>query len=211
MIYTIKSLLTHIFCIPGDIGTIQIQDMRFTVSDILPGAIIVQFNAAGSSPGQVALWNSLVTVGGTRGASSLTDACTDPSNECQAAFTGIHFAPTSSAYLENVWNWVADHITEGFSGGSNIAGKGGVLVQATKGTWIHGLGSEHWWLYQLNLFQVFFITIEYYNIKINVLFDSGIKCDDFTITIRDQLRSRRQHPTNCPSPMDSKHQHMGRP
>ncbi|KAH8904793.1 glycoside hydrolase family 55 protein [Coniochaeta sp. PMI_546] len=134
----------------GDVGTAQIQDMRFTVSDVLPGAIIVQFNMAGSSPGQVALWNSLVTVGGTLGASALTNTCTDPSNECKAAFIGMHFAPTSSAYVENVWNWVADHMTEG-SGGSSIAAKGGALVEATKGTWIHALGSEHWWLYQLNL------------------------------------------------------------
>ncbi|KAI0442034.1 glycoside hydrolase family 55 protein [Xylaria telfairii] len=135
----------------GDVGTAQIQDMRFTVSDVLPGAIIVQFNMAGSSPGQVALWNSMITVGGTRGASALTNACTDPKNECKAAFLGMHFAPTSSAYVENVWNWVADHIAESFSGGSSIAGKGGALVESTKGTWLHALGSEHWWLYQLNL------------------------------------------------------------
>lgn len=134
----------------GDVGTAQIQDMRFTVSDVLPGAIIIQFNMAGTSPGQVALWNSLVTVGGTRGASALTDSCRDPSNECKAAFLGMHFAPTSSAYVENVWNWVADHITEDFDGGSSIAAKGGALVEATKGTWLHALGSEHWWLYQLN-------------------------------------------------------------
>lgn len=137
----------------GDIGVAQIQDMRFTVSDVLPGAIIVQFNAAGSEPGDVGLWNSLVTVGGTRGASALTDTCTDAANECQAAFLGLHFASTSSAYVENVWNWVADHISEDFTGGSNIAAKGGALVQATKGTWLYALGSEHWWLYQLNLFN----------------------------------------------------------
>ncbi|KAI1318408.1 glycoside hydrolase family 55 protein [Xylariaceae sp. FL0255] len=136
----------------GDVGVAKIQDMRFTVSDVLPGAIIVQFNMAGNNPGDVALWNSLVTVGGTLGASNIANTCTSASNECQAAFTGIHFASTSSAYLENVWNWVADHFTEG-SGGTNIAGKGGVLVEATKGTWIHALGSEHWWLYQLNLFK----------------------------------------------------------
>jgi hypothetical protein len=135
----------------GDVGTAQIQDMRFTVSDVLPGAIIVQFNMAGSSPGQVALWNSLVTVGGTLGASALGDACTDPSNECKAAFIGIHLAPTSSAYLENLWTWVADHSTEQGSGGASIAAKGGVLVEATKGSWLHAVGSEHWWLYQLNL------------------------------------------------------------
>ncbi|CAJ2505944.1 Uu.00g000740.m01.CDS01 [Anthostomella pinea] len=135
----------------GDVGTAQIQDMRFTVSDVLPGAIIVQFNMAGSSPGQVALWNSLITVGGTRGAGALTNSCRDASNECKAAFLGLHFAPSSSAYVENVWNWVADHITEDFDGGSNIAAKGGALVESTKGTWLHALGSEHWWLYQLNL------------------------------------------------------------
>jgi len=138
---------------PGDVGTSQLQDLRFTVSDVLPGAIILQFNAAGSSPGQVGIWNSLVTVGGTKGASALTNACGNAGSECKGAFTGIHFTSSSSAYLENVWNWVADHITEDFSGGSNIAGKVGVLVQATKGTWIHALGSEHWWLAQFNLFQ----------------------------------------------------------
>ena len=135
----------------GDVGTAQIQDMRFTVSDVLPGAIVVQINMAGSSPGQVAIWNSLITVGGTRGADALTAACTSPSDECRATFLGLHLAKTSSAYVENVWNWVADHFTEGNSDGIHIAGKGGALVEATSGTWLHALGSEHWWLYQLNI------------------------------------------------------------
>ncbi|KAL6788689.1 laminarinase [Trichoderma sp. SZMC 28012] len=135
----------------GDVGVAQLQDFRFTVSDVLPGAIIVEFNAAGSNAGDVALFNSLITVGGTRGADNLTNTCGKANAECQAAFLGLHFTKTSSAYVENTWNWVADHITEGFSGGSNIAAKGGALVESTKGTWLHGLGSEHWWLYQLNL------------------------------------------------------------
>ncbi|KAG6165947.1 hypothetical protein E4U34_007424 [Claviceps purpurea] len=136
---------------PGDVGTAQIQDMRFTVAEVLPGAIIVQFQAAGTNPGDVALWNSFITVGGTRGATALTDSCKDASKPCMAAFIGLHFAKDSSAYVENVWNWVADHIAEGFDGGSSIAAKGGALVESTKGTWLHALGSEHWWLYQLNL------------------------------------------------------------
>lgn len=136
---------------PGDVGTAQIQDMRFTVADVLPGAIIVQFRAAGSKPGDVALWNSVMTVGGTLGAPALADSCNDASTQCKGAFLGLHFAKDSSAYVENVWNWVADHIAEGFDGGSSIAAKGGALVESTKGTWLHALGSEHWWLYQLNL------------------------------------------------------------
>jgi len=135
----------------GDVGVAQISDMRVTVSDVLPGAILVQFNMAGSKPGDVALWNSLITIGGTRGASALTDNCGDAKNECKAAFLGMHFTAQSSAYVENVWNWVADHVTEDFSGGSNIAAKGGALVESTRGTWLHALGSEHYWLYQLNL------------------------------------------------------------
>ncbi|RYP77304.1 hypothetical protein DL769_003453 [Monosporascus sp. CRB-8-3] len=144
---------------PGDVGVAQISDMRFTVSDVLPGAIIVQYHMAGNSPGDVALWNSIIektnsfiTVGGTRGAQALTNACRDAANECRGAFIGLHLAKTSSAYIENVWNWVADHITEDFDGGSRIAAKGGTLVEAAAGgTWLHALGSEHYWLYQLNL------------------------------------------------------------
>jgi hypothetical protein len=135
----------------GDVGVIQIQDIRVTVADVLPGAIMMEFNAAGNKPGDVALWNSVITIGGTRGAQALTDNCRDASNPCQGAFLGMHFTEGSSAYVENVWNWVADHITEEFDGGSSIAGKGGALVDSTKGTWLHALGSEHWWLYQLNL------------------------------------------------------------
>ncbi|UKZ83929.1 hypothetical protein TrVFT333_011744 [Trichoderma virens FT-333] len=116
----------------GDVGVAQLQDFRFTVSDVLPGAIIVQFNAAGGKAGDVALFNSLITVGGTRGADALTNACTKANAECQAAFLGLHFTENSSAYVENTWNWVADHITEGFSGGSNIAAKGGALVESKR-------------------------------------------------------------------------------
>lgn len=155
----------------GDVGVAQIQDMRFTVSDVLPGAIIVQFQMAGTNPGDVGLWNSLVTVGGTRGADALTSTCTDAANECQAAYIGLHFTSTSSAYVENVWNWVADHITEDFTGGSNIAAKGGALVQATKGTWLYALGSEHWWLYQLNFHQASNVVVSMLQSETN--YDQG--------------------------------------
>jgi hypothetical protein len=136
----------------GDVGIAQIQDMRFTVAQVLPGAIIVQVNMRGNDPGDVAIWNSLVTVGGTLGASDIADTCTNPAAECQAAFIGVQIAATGSAYIENTWIWVADHFTEG-SGGTSIGAKGGMLVQSTYGSWLHGVGVEHWWLYQLNLWE----------------------------------------------------------
>lgn len=160
---------------PGSKGTIQVQDMRFTVADVLPGAIILEFNAAGDKPGDVAVWNSVITVGGTLGAKNLTDNCADASNPCQAAYIGMHFTKDSSAYVENVWNWVADHITEGFDGGSSIAAKGGVLVESTKGTWLHALGSEHWWLYQLNLRDASNVVVSMLQTETN--YEQGAKAE----------------------------------
>lgn len=166
----------------GDVGTCDIQDIRFTVAEQLPGAIIVEVNMAGNSPGDVAIHNSLITVGGTR------DTSIDCSSEatCKAAYLGMHLTASSSAYIDNFWAWVADHNTDNDDGKSNkdtrIAAKGGVLIEATKGTWISGLGksaltvsrcsacsrinlhtgSEHFWLHQLsynnaaNVFNNFF-------------------------------------------------------
>nr|POE48306.1 glucan endo-1,3-beta-glucosidase bgn13.1 [Quercus suber] len=129
----------------GDVGTADIQDIRVTVGQELPGAIILQVNMAGNKPGDVAIHNSLITVGGTR------DSEIDCGSEadCRAAYNGLHLTSTSSAYVDNFWIWVADHPSDGSSGGTRISAKGGVLVEATKGTWLAGLGSEHWWLYQL--------------------------------------------------------------
>ncbi|KAL2151691.1 hypothetical protein VTH82DRAFT_6789 [Thermothelomyces myriococcoides] len=83
---------------PGDVGVAQIQDMRFTISQPLPGAILVRWNMAGANPGDVAIWNSLITVGGTRGAAELTDTCRDASAPCRAAFLGMHLTESSSVF-----------------------------------------------------------------------------------------------------------------
>lgn len=137
---------------------IEIQDMRFTVEDVLPGAVIVEVNAAGATPGAVGIWNSLVTVGGTADSKGINEKCTNSGQQCQAAYLGIHLTNSSSAYLQNNWAWVADHQTEG-QGGTAISGKGGVLIESNKGTWIYGLGSEHWWLFQTNVHRASNVVI----------------------------------------------------
>jgi hypothetical protein len=131
---------------PGDVGTAHIQDIRFTIGQRLPGAILLQVHLAGSSPGAVSISNSLLTIGG------LPDteiSCSSNSAPCRAAYLGLHLASTSSAYIDNFWAWVADHASDGSSGGVHMAAKGGVLIEATKGTWLAGLGAEHFWLYQV--------------------------------------------------------------
>ncbi|KOS17381.1 Glucan endo-1 [Escovopsis weberi] len=131
----------------GQVGKATVQDIRFTVREALPGAILLRVNMAGATPGDVAVFNCLNTIAGTR---DTTINCSSESN-CRAANLGLHLAAGSSAYIDNFWSWVADHNLDGSSGGTHAAVAGGVLVEATAGTWLMGLGSEHNYLFQLGL------------------------------------------------------------
>lgn len=133
-----------------DTGVLEIQNMRFTVSEVLAGATILEVNAAGKNPGDVALWNTIVTVGGTAETSIKDDCDKQDTSKCMAAYMVMHLTKTSSAYIENFWGWTADHNLDGGSSETIIATGRGILVEATKGTWLTGTGSEHHWLYNYN-------------------------------------------------------------
>ncbi len=135
---------------PGQFGMAQIQDMRFTVADIAPGAIIVQVNMAGDAQGDVGIWNSHITVGGSAD-TNVNKACDGPNTaSCLAAFAMLHLTRSSSCYIENMWGWTADHSLER-GGHQNIATGRGALVEATQGTWLTGTAFEHNTLYNYNL------------------------------------------------------------
>ncbi|KID60888.1 beta-1,3-glucanase precursor, partial [Metarhizium hybridum] len=148
---------------PGQKGTARIQDIRFTVNEALPGAILLRINMAGNSPGDVAVFNSLITIGGTR---DTTLSCSDEA-KCRAAYLGLHLAAGSSAYIDNFWSWVADHPSDNSAKGIHTVVKGGVLIEATAGTWIAGLGSEHNWLYQLGLHNAANVFISLFQSETN--------------------------------------------
>ncbi|KAJ5133945.1 Ribonucleotide reductase class I alpha subunit [Penicillium atrosanguineum] len=133
-----------------DTGVIEIQNMRFSVGEVLPGATILEINAAGTNPGDVALWNTMVTVGGTVETSIKDDCDNQDTSQCMAAYMVMHLTASSSAYIENFWGWTADHNLDGGSNYTVISTGRGVLVEATKGTWLIGTGSEHNWLYNYN-------------------------------------------------------------
>lgn len=136
---------------PGERGTVEIQDMRFTVADISPGAIVLQVHLAGSAPGEVGMWNSHITVGGTAD-TNVNNACSNADTaDCLAAFALLHLASTSSCYIENMWGWTADHSLERGRGPQNIATGRGALVEATRATWLAGTAFEHNTLYNYNL------------------------------------------------------------
>lgn len=135
---------------PNDVGVAQFQDIRFTVADITPGAIIVQVNIAGAHPGDVSFWNSHVTVGGAAD-TNVNVACSQANTaDCLAAFAMVHLTTSSSAYIDNMWGWTADHSLER-GGPQNIAVGRGILVESTKATWLTGTAFEHNTLYNYNL------------------------------------------------------------
>jgi glucan 1,3-beta-glucosidase len=137
---------------PGDIGICEISEMRFTVSEVLPGAIICEINMAGQ-PGDVGLWNTIITIGGIRDTQVSSTCQNQDTSNCKAAFLALHITSSSSVYLENIWGWCADHYIDSastFPGDQIISSGRGLLCEATKGTWLVGTGFEHHWLYNYN-------------------------------------------------------------
>ncbi|EOD47062.1 putative exo-beta- - protein [Neofusicoccum parvum UCRNP2] len=133
---------------PGDVGVAQMVDMMFTVGEVLPGCKLVEVNMAGAQPGDVALVNSHVRVGGAAG-STVQTSCGGPPALCRAAWGLVHLAAWSSAYVENMWGWTADHDLDDVYT-QNVATGRGMLVEATQGTWLVGTSMEHNTLYQYN-------------------------------------------------------------
>jgi glucan 1,3-beta-glucosidase len=122
---------------PGDIGVAQFHDFLFTVGDILPGAVLVEVNMAGTNPGDVSFFFCNFRIGGARG-SKVWNNCSQSS--CNPARITAHMTATSSSYWEHTWAWSGDLDLDG--GGSVLASPGGgFLIEAQKGTWMLGMGS----------------------------------------------------------------------
>lgn len=138
----------------NDKGVAQIQDMRVTPGDIMPGAKLVEINIAGTNQGDVALWNTHMTVGGTAESKLINaEACGgDDLSQCMAAWGLLHLTPSSGVYLENVWGWVSDH---GLDSGTpyypfRFAVGRGMITESTNPTWLHGVAMEHCHMYNFH-------------------------------------------------------------
>ncbi|KAL3471491.1 pectate lyase superfamily protein-domain-containing protein [Aspergillus californicus] len=134
----------------GDVGVAQFTDMLFTVADVLQGCKMVEVNMAGSTPGAVGFWNTHFRIGGAAGSKVQTNCYGNP-DTCKAAWGLLHLTSTSSAYIENLWGWTADHnLDSGSLETTTISTGRGMLVEATAGTWLVGTAMEHHTLYQYN-------------------------------------------------------------
>lgn len=98
----------------GQAGTVELQDLMFTVRGKTAGAIILQWNMRESSQGSAAMWDVHIRVGGAAGSDLQVGDCPKLTGSvnpnCVAASMLVHLTPQSSAYFENTWFWVADHV-----------------------------------------------------------------------------------------------------
>jgi hypothetical protein len=96
-------------------------------------------------------------VGGAIGSNLQFNDCPKLSGvnkNCMAASLLLHMTSQSSAYLENVWAWVADHDMDLESQDQiDVYSGRGILIESQGPTWLYGTASEHSVLYQYQLSQ----------------------------------------------------------
>ncbi|CAG9998333.1 unnamed protein product [Clonostachys byssicola] len=132
---------------PGEQGIVEIQGMMFSQSGATAGLIMMEWNVKDSTQGSAGMWDSHFRVGGAIGTKMLLEDCPKKTGSinprCKGASLMMHLTPESSAYLENIWIWVADHDLDKKSQDQIDVFVGrGLLVESTH-AWLWGTSVEH--------------------------------------------------------------------
>ncbi|KAL1862888.1 hypothetical protein VTK73DRAFT_6581 [Phialemonium thermophilum] len=145
---------------PGDVGNVELSDLIFETAGPQPGAILMEWNVAGSSQGSAGMWDVHFRIGGSAGTQMELQQCAKNPNvtnpvdpKCFGAFLLLHITDKASAYLENTWYWVADHSLEpdAKSQQIDIFNGRGVLIETDGPVWGFGTASEHSVLYNYQI------------------------------------------------------------
>ncbi|KAI1358579.1 pectin lyase fold/virulence factor [Xylaria arbuscula] len=140
----------------GDIGTMEIVEMLFSVRGGTAGAVLMEWNTAPVHQGAAAMWDSHFRVGGAKGTDLDLAHCPKFSlnDSCIAASLMLRVTAQASGYFENVWAWVADHDNDAPIHQINstmtqisVFGARGILIESQGPLWFYGGGSEHSVLY----------------------------------------------------------------
>eukprot|EP01119_Soliformovum_irregulare_P006028 TRINITY_DN1777_c0_g1_i1.p1 TRINITY_DN1777_c0_g1~~TRINITY_DN1777_c0_g1_i1.p1 ORF type:complete len:771 (+),score=221.22 TRINITY_DN1777_c0_g1_i1:2-2314(+) len=140
----------------GETGTAEFSDFLFSTKGPVPGAILVEWNLKDpqNSPGSNGMWDCHFRVGGADGTQLQAYNCqagSSPSPQCMGAFMMMHLTYESSAYLENVWAWTADHDLDGNHNQVSIYTGRGILVESQGPVWMYGTACEHNVMYQYSI------------------------------------------------------------
>ncbi len=150
----------------GDVGSVEIQDLILTTKGGTAGAVLMQWNVKASGPGAAALWDVHARVGGATGTELTPRECpaiktgTNP-DSCKAASLLFHLTSKASAYLDNMWLWVADHMADDEDLNSavndnpqvSVYSARGFLIESKGPSWLYGTASEHSVYYQYNFYK----------------------------------------------------------
>ncbi|KAF8184875.1 glycoside hydrolase family 55 protein [Mycena galopus ATCC 62051] len=138
---------------PGSQGVVEITDIIFSTVGPAPGAIVVEWNVKESKQGSAGVWDTHIRLGGAAGTNLETEQCLPGNDEsgCMAAFMALHLTQHSSAYLEGMWVWLADHTLDedGISMLTIFSGRG-ILSESQGPVWMIGT-AEHHTVYQYQL------------------------------------------------------------
>ncbi|KAJ7771686.1 exo-beta-1,3-glucanase [Mycena metata] len=140
---------------PGSRGVIEITDMIFSTVGPAPGAIVVEWNIHETEQGSAGAWDTHIRLGGAAGTNLETEQCLPgpglDDSKCMAAFMALHLTCDSTAYLEGMWVWLADHVLDqdGVSQLTIFSGRG-ILSESQGPVWMIGT-AEHHTLYQYSL------------------------------------------------------------
>eukprot|EP01089_Gocevia_fonbrunei_P022069 TRINITY_DN8780_c0_g1_i1.p1 TRINITY_DN8780_c0_g1~~TRINITY_DN8780_c0_g1_i1.p1 ORF type:complete len:645 (+),score=135.82 TRINITY_DN8780_c0_g1_i1:123-2057(+) len=140
----------------GDKGSIELSDLIFSTKGPQPGAIMVEWNIhdPDGQQGVSGMWDCHFRIGGAEGTEQSYSNCPSskgPSAQCMGPFLLLHLTSSSSAYLENVWAWTADHALDAPGGQTSIFTGRGILIESTGPVWLYGTAAEHNTLYQFSL------------------------------------------------------------
>lgn len=145
---------------PGDVGAVEMSDLVFQTQGPQPGAILVEWNVAQSSPGSVGMWDVHFRIGGSAGTKLQSNTCSKnptstaaPNPACFGAFMLLHVTEQASILMENNWLWVADHELDlGDHNQISIYNGRGILIESAEGpNWLYGTAAEHSVLYNYQI------------------------------------------------------------
>ncbi|KAJ6553926.1 glycoside hydrolase family 55 protein [Mycena vulgaris] len=135
---------------PGSQGVVEITDMIFSTL----ASSARSWNIKETTQGSAGTWDTHIRLGGAVGTQCLTrkDMSGKDLSGCMAAFMALHLTRDSTAYLEGMWVWLADHTLDedGASQLTIFSGRG-ILSESQGPVWRIGTASEHFMLYQYQL------------------------------------------------------------
>ncbi|KXJ84885.1 pectate lyase superfamily protein-domain-containing protein [Microdochium bolleyi] len=144
---------------PGEQGIVEMQGLTFISQGPAVGAVLLEWNIHEAGQGSAGLWDSHVQVGGSKGTMLDAGQClagaAASDSDCIGAALMVHVTASASAYMENVWLWVADvDIDDADAPMLDVKAGRGILVEGVQGpTWLYALAAAHATLYQAQLVE----------------------------------------------------------